>query len=64
MRIAGIVLVGVAALLIVPPLGYAGFLVLTARDPYRIMVGICEFVAGAGGCIGAVGAMLFAVAKR
>ena len=65
MRVLGIVLLVLAALVVVPALTYAGYLRLTwDADPAGIKTYLALVVAGLGACVGAIGAAAVLVGRR
>jgi uncharacterized sodium:solute symporter family permease YidK len=64
-RIAGVVLLVFAAVVVVPSLAYAGYLRLTFdADPAGIKRPLALVVAGLGACVGAIGAAAVLVGGR
>jgi hypothetical protein len=64
-RIAGIVLLTIAALIVVPSLVYGGYLRLAwDADPAGIKTYLALVVAGLGACVGMIGAAAVFVGGR
>jgi hypothetical protein len=64
-RIAGIVLLVIAAGLVVPALTYAAYLWMDAgRDPAGLMTPVALLVAGLGACVGGIGGAAVYVGGR